>query len=151
MSGTQVDPSDPAHPDHADYLISTNGWRAEPVEHPCEPLFESTVNFLLQELDGHHMERCGFITKEDQQVVRVENSHGDPHNNFYMEESDAEDSIHYIYEECHDSIMGIYHTHPNGYPWPSPRDIRGWPNLSLGWRYFLVSRGNVTEWRLVRD
>lgn len=145
-----TDVDNPAHPGHSNYLISTDGWRAEPIEYPCEPLFESTISHLLEELDGHYKERCGFITKE-QEIVRVENAHFDPHNNFYMDEEDATQAISYIYDESLDEIMGIWHTHPNGYPWPSPRDIVGWPKKDLGWRYFLVTRGCVTEWRLVRD
>ena len=141
---------DPAHVSHGDYLISTNGFRAESIEYPCDALPQSTIEKLLSELDGHHMERCGFITNNFE-IVRVQNVHTDPHNNFYMDEEDANECFQYIYEELKDHIIGIYHTHPNGYPWPSPRDIVGWPNLALNWRYFLVSRGNVTEWRLVRD
>lgn len=145
-----MDSSNPAHPEHSDYLISTNGLRAEPVFYPDEPLFESTIVELLEQLDGRYLERCGFIDSE-QELHRVENSHADPHSNFYMETEDAKRAIHEIYEIMDRHIMGIYHTHPNGYPWPSPRDIAGWPNPKLGWRYFLVTRGKVTEWRLVDE
>ena len=149
MSGTQVDPSDPAHPDHADYLISTNGWRAILVDEPEEPLSESAVENLLHKLKPMGHEECGFITNTGW-IVSVINSHGDPKHNFYMDEPDAIDAIEFIYE-ADEEIMGIWHTHPNGYPWPSPRDIVGWPNRALNWRYFLVSRGDVTEWELTRD
>lgn len=145
-----VDENNPAHPSHSDYLISTGGLRAESIEFPCAPLDESTVSTLLEELDFHKEERCGFVTSE-QHVVNVKNSHTNPRANFYMDEPDAYEAIDYIYNQLQQTIMGIYHTHPNGYPWPSPRDIAGWPNSQLGWRYFLVTRGNVTEWRLVRD
>lgn len=140
---------DPAHPAHSNYLISTNGKKAEPVERPLVPLFQDTIDTLLSHLEGHYNERCGFITEDMQEVVPVYNSHENPHSNFYMDTEDAQKNIDYIYEDRQTSILGIWHTHPNGYPWPSPRDIIGWPNQKLGWRYFLVSRGNVTEWRLV--
>lgn len=146
-----VDSYDPSHPAHSNYLISTNGLRAEQIRHPEVPLFESTVAGLLENLDGKYNERCGFITDDDQEIVVVENAHKNKHNNFYMCEDSAEEAIEYIYEKTNRTILGIWHTHPNGYAWPSPRDIRGWPNLELRWRYFLVSRGVVTEWELVSD
>jgi proteasome lid subunit RPN8/RPN11 len=147
---TDVEISDPASPDHRDYLISTNGWRAQQIHVPDTPLIERTVSQLLYELFEYPEERCGFITTGGD-LVPVKNVHIDNHNNFYMDEKDGTEAIEYIYEEAAEEILGIYHTHPNGYPWPSPRDIVGWPKGDLGWRYFLVTRGNVSEWERVRD
>lgn len=145
-----VDINNPAHPGHSDYLISCEGRKAQQIFHPDVPLYESVVSQLLDELEGHYIERCGFITIH-QDVIRVQNSHMEPHSNFYMDEQDAKTVIDEIYNELESAILGIYHTHPNNYPWPSPRDLRGWPNAALGWRYFLVTRGAVTEWELVSD
>ncbi|AEL97928.1 tail protein [Mycobacterium phage Patience] len=145
-----TDVDNPASPSHRNHLISTNGKRAVLIE-PEIPLLESTVSQLLEELDGHYLERCGFISKHEQNIYPVHNAHEFASMNFYMDEDDAVEAIRNIYDRDHDEIMGIYHTHPNGYPWPSPRDILGWPKVELGWRYFLVSRGNVTEWRLISD
>ena len=142
---------DPAHPSHSDYLISTNGWRAEQVFDSDAPLDDVTVQRLINELESHALERCGFITTSPEEIVVVQNSHENPRMNFFMETEDFTASLEYIYEATNREVLGIWHTHPNGYGWPSPRDIAGWPNLELGWRYFLVFRGNVTEWRLVRD
>ena len=141
---------DPSHPSHNDYLIGTNGWRAEQV-FDGEPLDKRTINALLNQCETYRNERCGFITTMEEEVIVVENSHADPRMNFYMDVEDVRDYLDYIYTDTHREVLGIWHTHPNGYGWPSPRDIAGWPNLELGWRYFLVFRGNVTEWRLVRD
>jgi len=146
-----MDKNNPAHPAHSNYLISTDGIRAEQIYHPEVPLFESTVSELLEHLDLKYNERCGFITNEDQEIVQVDNVHENKHNNFYMCERSAEKAIDYIYRKTRRTILGIWHTHPNGYAWPSPRDIKGWPDERLAWRYFLVSRGVVTEWRLVSD
>lgn len=142
---------DPAHPSHDNYLIDTNGLRAEQIFDPIEPLSDMTIQTLINELESHALERCGFITTVNEEVVVVENSHSNPRMNFFMETDDANSSLEYIYNETQREVLGIWHTHPNGYGWPSPRDILGWPNLQLGWRYFLVFRGNVTEWRLVSD
>ena len=146
-----IDESNPAHPAHSNYLISTKGYRAERIYYPSTPLFESTISELLEHLDSSYSERCGFITSDDQEVIRTENVHEDKHNNFYMGEDSTEEAIEYIYEKTNRTILGIWHTHPNGYAWPSPRDIVGWPKAELKWRYFLVSRGVVTEWELVND
>jgi proteasome lid subunit RPN8/RPN11 len=150
VNRVDVDLNNPAHPGHSDYLISCKGKKAEQIFYHPEPLYESTVNHLIDELEGHYMEKCGFLTLEEE-IVRVQNSHLKPHANFYMEEEDAKNAIDYIYNDLGTEILGIYHTHPNGYPWPTPRDIRGWPNPALKWRYWLVTRGTVTEWRLVDD
>ena len=147
---TVTDLNNPAHLGHSNYLISTHGKRAERIYHPDVPLFESTVSDLLIELESHYMERCGFIDHE-QNIHQVPNVHHNPHANFYMDEEDGKRTVDKIYDVCQSHIMGIYHTHPNGYPWPTPRDIAGWPNPQLNWRYFLVTRGEVTEWRLVDD
>lgn len=142
---------DPSHPAHSDYLISTNGLRAVPIEFSDEPLYESTRTDLLHRAYDSSQELCGFITSEDQTILEVRNVHEEPRKNFFMERSDIENQVDYIYNGLRQHILGIWHSHPNNYPWPSPRDIVGWPNQALCWRYFLVSRGDVTEWSLVRD
>lgn len=149
---TITDLNNPAHIAHSNYLIPTNGKRAEPIFHAEVPLLQITINELIAELEGHYLERCGFIDSE-MDLFRVQNSHKVPHSNFYMEENDetVQQALHEIYEIRQTHIIGIYHTHPNGYPWPTPRDIAGWPNPATGWRYFLVTRGEVTEWTLVND
>lgn len=149
MKVLDVDTDNPAHRAHSNYLIPTNGYRAECIESDL-PLHESTISKLLEELEGHYKERCGIITTENN-IVYVPNSHEDPHSNFYMDADDGADALNYIRDDLQENILGIWHTHPNGYPWPTPRDICGWPNLSLGWRYFLVTRGAVSEWVLVHD
>lgn len=143
-----VDLNNPAHPGHSDYLISSAGRQAEQIFYPGTPLLESVRAELLDICYENSTEQCGFIT-DDFEVIPVQNSHEVPRTNFYMSEKDAGEAITEIYTHQESEILGIYHTHPNGYPWPSPRDLRGWPNLMLGWRYFLVTRGDVTEWRLL--
>lgn len=144
-----MDLNNPAHPGHSNYLIPTGGKRAEQVFYHDTPLFESTITELIDHLEGHHMERSGLLD-EDQNIVLIPNIHSDPHNNFYWDNDAAIEALDSIYEKGH-HVLGIWHTHPNGYPWPTPRDIAGWPDLRLNWRYFLVTRGEVTEWKLVQD
>lgn len=143
-----MDLNNPAHPGHSDYLIPTNGLVAKQIWFPDKPLFESTLSQLLRMASASQREICGFITAEEQEIIEVENKHVQARNNFYMDERDALEAFEYIYMERQEEILGIFHSHPNDYPWPSPRDIVGWPNPQLGWRYFLITRGYVTEWEL---
>lgn len=143
-----MDLNNPAHPGHSDYLISSQGRVAERIFYSDAPMLESVRNELLDECFNFREERCGLITLE-WDLITVKNGHEDPRNNFYFDIEDAQQAIDSVYTKYGSDILGIYHTHPNGYPWPSPRDLVGWPNPALRWRYFLVSRGDVTEWRLV--
>lgn len=148
MSTTDL--NNPAHIGHSNYLISTNGKQAEQIFYPGTPLPESVRSELLDIGYLNTTEQCGFIT-EDFDIVPVQNSHLEPRTNFFMSDEEVMVIAHEIYEIRESKIIGIYHTHPNQYPWPSPRDIVGWPNPALAWRYFLVTRGDVTEWRLIGD
>lgn len=150
MEVKDVDLNNPAHPGHSEYLISSNGRKAEQIFFHEIPLPEKVRSELLSECFNYSLEHCGFITIEFD-LVRVHNSHQVPQRNFYMDEADAGHAIDEIYQHQKSEILGVWHTHPNGYPWPTPRDLRGWPNPALNWRYFLVTRGDVTEWRLVDD
>lgn len=150
MKSIDVDLNNPAHPGHSDYLISSEGRQAEQMFYHHTPLLESCITELLNELYHNKEEQCGFITKEFD-IFKIKNSHLNPRHNFYMTEEDAAPVIDSIYQKRATEVLGVWHTHPNNYPWPTPRDIVGWPNPALGWRYFLVTRGTVTEWRLISD
>lgn len=139
---------DPAHPSHANHLISTNGRRAQRVWHHETPLFESTRNQLLLDWNLEVVEQCGFIDDE-QELWYIPNVHEFPRHNFLMDDVVTVKILERIYEKEERSILGIFHTHPNGVPWPSPRDIVGWPNQKLGWRYFIVTGDEVLEWELI--
>lgn len=145
-----IDLNDPAHPGHSNHLISTNGKRARRVWHHETPLFESTVNQLLMDWNREVTEQCGFIDS-NQELWYVPNIHEKPRMNFLMENDEAERILEHVYNVSQECILGIFHTHPNGVTWPSPRDIVGWPNPKLGWRYFVVTGIDVVEWELVND
>lgn len=143
----QTDPNDPSHPGHSEYLINTGGFRAERVEFSDMP--EITKSDLLTICQSHYRERCGLITT-DWEIVGVENVHQNPEFNFYMDHDDFNQSLEYIFQETNRDVLGIWHTHPNNWPWPTPRDICGWPDLDVvDWRYFVITSSNVTEWRKV--
>lgn len=135
---------DPSSPSHSNQLISTNGIRAKRVDArgiPAE-VFEQLTKMCRMSRD----ERCGFITNK-WEVETVLNVHDEPTHNFYMDEEDTKQVVEDIYNRG-EHIIAIWHTHPNGVPWPSPRDIRGWPNLRLGWRYFIATGNKLLEWSI---
>lgn len=145
-----MDLNNPAHPSHSNHLISTKGKKAKRVWHHESPLYESTVNQLLLDWNRDVIEQCGFIDN-DQEIWYVPNVHDKPRANFLMDNHVTCKVLENIYEVTDRKVLGIFHTHPNSLPWPSPRDIVGWPNPRLGWRYFIVTEGEVLEWELSRD
>ena len=42
-------------------------------------------------------------------------------------------------------IVGVYHSHPSGQAFPSPKDIEHAPR---GMRYWIIADGNVIEWEI---
>ena len=143
-----VDLNDPAHPAHSNHVISTKGRMARRVWHHESPLFESTKQNLLLDWNREIVEQCGFIDSE-QDIWYVKNMHEKPRTNFLMDDIQTANILDEIYTNLKRNVLGIFHTHPNGVPWPSPRDIVGWPNPKLGWRYFIVNGEDVLEWELV--
>lgn len=139
----------PADPAHDNYLISTNGVKAQRIWHHDSPLFESTVEELLREWNYEVTEQCGFIDSE-QDIWLMVNIHNSPRANFRMDDAQVNNTLHEIYVKRKREVLGVFHTHPNNVTWPSPRDIVGWPNPKLGWRYFIVTKHEVLEWELVR-
>lgn len=147
MNTVSVDLNNPAHPGHRNQMISTKGRKASRVWFPDTPIIESVQEELIGICEEYMKERCGFIT-EEWEVIQVENSHAEPYRNFYMNDDDAKDALEYIYEKRNSHVIAIWHTHPNGVIWPSPRDLCGWPNPALNWRYLVVTHKEVAEWEL---
>lgn len=146
----QMDLNNPAHPGHSNYLISTNGLKAARIWHHAQPMLKSVREELFDVFHKFNYERCGFLDN-DWNVWNVPNAHLSPQRNYFICDEDAIPVFHEIYEIHNNHIIAIWHTHPNNAPWPSPRDIVGWPNLALGWRYFIVTGKEISEWQLVQD
>jgi len=147
---TILDINNPAHPGHSNHVISTNGIKAQRVWNPEKPLNASTVKGLLMDWERKLTEQCGFIDSEEE-FWYVSNIHQYPKTNFLMDNSMAQKTLDNIFNKLNRTVLGIFHTHPNNVPWPSPRDIVGWPNPKLKWRYFIVTSKDVLEWELVDD
>ena len=141
---------DPADPSHSNHLISTRGRRVARVWHHDTPLLEVTQNQLILDWNRTGYEQCGFIDSE-QNLWYIPNVHEKPRWNFLMEVEETKRVLEYIYAKEKNSVLGIFHTHPNNVTWPSPRDIVGWPNPALRWRYFIVIENEIVEWALEND
>lgn len=140
--------NDPAHRGHSNHLISTDGRTARRVWVPDLPILETVKNELIQICQSHANERCGFIDSY-WDIHDIPNIHEEPRHNFYMSDDGTAQVLKKIYEEYEEHVIAMWHTHPNNVPWPSPRDLRGWPNPELGWRYLIVTNDDVLEWELV--
>jgi proteasome lid subunit RPN8/RPN11 len=144
------DLDNPAHESHVDQLISTNGRVPQRVFDSDNPLDIQVAEILTASCRSTNKERCGFIT-QDEDIFYVYNIHKEPTHNFLMDSKDFQNVIAEIYEDRQTRIVGIFHTHPNNVPWPTPRDLVGWPNPALGWRYWIVTGSEVIEWRLTHE
>lgn len=140
---------DPADPRATELLISVHGRRVERVWYPETEMPEETKKGLVLEAAQSDFEVCGFIDSEWTHWY-VPNVHMEAERNYLMDNESAQNTIDNIYETLGLDILGIFHSHPNGHPWPSTRDLVGWPDPKLlDWRYFIVLPDDVVEWRLV--
>lgn len=139
----------PAHPGHCTQAISTDGRKAERIWTPDSALDVGIAETLITHARLSKKERCGFLTEED--VWTIDNVHLEPYHNFYMDQQQVDETLTEIYDERGSRVIGVWHTHPNHVPWPSPRDLVGWPNLELNWRYWVITPTEVIEWRLICD
>lgn len=137
-----------ASPSSTDQYIYLGGRKASRIWFPDIPLFESTESALMSDFDFYNEERCGLISSHSQQLFYVENVHEEPKNNFFMDHEEYDLALEEIFE-IGETVLGVFHTHPNNIVWPSPRDIKGWPDPSLSWRYWVVTRTEVLEWELL--
>lgn len=145
--------SDPAHPENGNNYISV-GNRSVARINSTGMMTDEVSKRLILDCHTSSKERCGFIFS-DGEIYYITNVHAEPHANFFMDQGEILEAVEYL-EECNNvskskkSILGVFHTHPNNTPWPSPRDIVGWPNPELEFRYWIVTNYEVIEWQLVQ-
>ena len=147
MMNRTITPDHPAHPTNSDQTLLIGSRKVERVFFHPSPLGEDCQKKLISECRAHENEVCGLITATHK-IHYVRNVHEVPRSNFYFDQEEFKDVIAEILGSGH-RVIGMFHTHPNGTPWPSPRDIVGWPNPALRWRYWIATRTDVIEWRLV--
>lgn len=86
-------------------------------------------------------EVCGFVTS-DGMVHIIPNVSANPAHAFFM---DPQLQIAFL-KEHHESVIGVFHTHPGGKLDPSEQDIKGW-HPAMPWRYFIVTANQIMEWK----
>ena len=117
----------------------------ERVSFTQHPLEEELRHQLIDECLTNSDEVCGFISAA-MEYYPIANSHPEPHANFHMQDDLVAPTLQEICKINESRVIGIFHTHPNNVPWPSPMDLAGWPNKALGWRYWIVTKHDVVEW-----
>jgi len=71
-------------------------------------------------------EVCGLIAGANRSVERIlpiRNAAANPTHQYYMDEAQLTAAM-FEFERARLSLMGIYHSHPDGEPIPSPTDVR---------------------------
>lgn len=119
------------------------------VQDSPNPLDPEVRSQLVMTCKANREEICGLISNQ-QGILYVPNSHKEPRFNFYMTLDDLRAALFEIQQIEEQKVIGVFHTHPTNVPWPSPEDISGWPNLALGWRYWIATNHEVVEWSLPR-
>jgi proteasome lid subunit RPN8/RPN11 len=96
-------------------------------------------------------EICGLLAGRDtviSEVISIRNAALDPQQTFYMDQDEFKARLHDL-ERRGLSVIGFYHSHPQGDPTPSPADIRSAyypeiPHLLIGLR----GRPRLAAWRI---
>lgn len=118
------------------------------VERVWEVSLPESLQLVLKHIcQSYGDEQCGVIDFHHDFHV-IDNIHEHKNHNFLMDEDSFNATMKRIYGEKENAVLGIWHTHPNNVVWPTPRDLAGWPNPDLKWRYWIVTNSEVIEWEL---
>lgn len=93
------------------------------------------------------VEVCGLIST--QQIYPIKNVAPHPENHFTLDPVQFIDIFYHILNSTEETLLGMYHSHPNGPSHPSPTDIQqaNYPQ----WVYFIVHGTRVSAWRILGD
>lgn len=117
----------------------------EPREVEQSPISDKLARSLIYYARRHPMnEVCGFVLVKDS-YIPVKNCASQPWRNFRMSSGIQREVV----ESHGDDIIGIFHSHPSGNPYPSSNDIIGWPSDEdfNFCRYWIVTDDKVVEWK----
>lgn len=117
--------------------------KATPIRNYDSILKPKTIEELrIKAYQNPHREVCGFITKS-QIIIDVENIADDPKHEFFM----SPNSQYEIMRTYKNNILGIWHTHPSGIPYPSEKDTLGAEfGLPLDYWYWVVTTEYVYQY-----
>lgn len=117
------------------------------VERVWNVSLEDSFQLILKAMCRSSKEElCGFIDT-GYGLHTVDNVHNEKTHNFLMDQDSFVATMDKIYSSDV-GVLGVWHTHPNNVVWPTPRDLAGWPNPDLKWRYWIVTNSEVIEWKL---
>lgn len=120
---------------------------AQPAVYAVEEIrlpYDLRYEMIRAAATSPHAEVCGFITSR-MKMFLVENTADDRQNNFSMSLANQRRAIEII-SASGEEIVGVFHSHPKGSPHPSNRDMLGWPNPDLNWRYWIVTPTGLFEY-----
>ncbi len=91
------------------------------------------------------IEVCGLVSTR--QVYRMKNVALHPENHFAFDSVQFIKLFYQILNSTEETLLGMYHSHPNGSPHPSLTDIQqaNYPQ----WVYFIVYGTQVSAWRIL--
>lgn len=117
--------------------------QATPIRNYDPVLDEKTQTELrIRAYQNPHREVCGFITKSGI-ILDVENVATNPKDGFFMSPNE-QFNIMRLYKG---NILGMWHTHPSGIPFPSEQDRIGAEfGLPLDYWYWIVTTEHVYQY-----
>jgi proteasome lid subunit RPN8/RPN11 len=92
-----------------------------------------------------YVEVCGLVSTK--RIHPIENAAAHPENSFMLDPVQFIDTYYQIRQSTDETILGIYHSHPNGLAVPSPTDIQqaNYPD----WIYFIVHNSRISAWHII--
>jgi proteasome lid subunit RPN8/RPN11 len=105
---------------------------------------EAAWRAVMALAEGSPHEVCGFFSHE-WDVISVRNVHRAPARGFAMDE----DELLALMERTDGDLLGVWHSHPGGNPYPSDADESF--AFSGFYRYFIVTSESVYEWKFTSD
>lgn len=116
---------------------------AEAIRNYDSVLNDKTQTELrIKAYQNPHREVCGFITKSGI-ILDVENVADNPKTEFFMSPNEQYNMMR-MYNK---NILGIWHTHPSGNPFPSESDRLGATfGLPMDYWYWIVTTEYVYQY-----
>ena len=90
------------------------------------------------------VEVCGLVSTR--QIYPIKNVAAYPENNFVFDPVQFINIFYQVLHSSEETLVGMYHSHPDGPSHPSPTDIQQ-ANYTA-WIYFIVHGTKISAWRI---